>query len=135
METEFKQKNLPQHNPTFMRLMVDNLRQQRKEHPVADMVAGNLPIVGGIQAGMDMTDESLPTSERALGATSIIPGGKLLRAIVGKLRKAPDEPFEAEEIFQKPDLVMTPEQREAARKKMNEEYAKQLLREEGLLNE
>lgn len=150
-ESEFKVKDpVPSKGPSFYSLMAQKIREGRREHPVADMVAGNLPIIGGIQAGLDVTDESQPGWTRALALASVVPGGKLAGAIVKRLRnyehkipakvvdkltgpKPPEPPehtFEPEDIFQKPDVTMTPEQREAARVSMNEAYAKQLLEEE-----
>src|SRR5688572_23914317 len=109
MEPEFKSKNLVSGGPSFGRLVIDKLRETRKEHPALDFAVGNLPIVGGLQTAMDATGpDASPTD-----AISVLPGGRILKAIVNKLRKAPvgEKPYEVEEIFQKPDLVMTPEER------------------------
>lgn len=134
MEQEFKRTGLNQQGPSFGKLMVDSLRKTREDHPTMDMLAGNLPIVGGLQAGMDATDPNASDFQRMLAVGSIVPGVRLMRAIAGKLRKPAKEAvheaeFAPEDIFQKPDVVMTPEQREAARKAANQAYIEQLLRE------
>ena len=152
MEAEFKRTGLPQGGPSYSDLVIDALRKGRQEHPIMDMAAGSLPIVGGMQAGMDVTDSSLGGLDRTLAMLSIVPGGKLVgaglrkipyvrkipakaEAIINKLRRdVPDEPpYTPEEIFQKPDVVMTSEQREAAREAANKAYAEQLLREEQVM--
>lgn len=130
MEREFRNPGARHGGPSFYRLMIDNLRKQREEHPVIDFAAGNLPIVGGVQGLMDATDERSSATQRGLSALSFIPGGKLVDAIIGRLRGAPvnkmvdDKPFTPEEIFQKPDVKMTPEERAANLVAKNEEARK-----------
>lgn len=123
MEQEFKKTGL-QSSPSFGKLMIDSLRKTRQDHPTADMLAGNLPIVGGLQAGMDATDPSASDFQRMLAVGSILPGMKLVKSIVGKLRKpakaaVKEITFTPEDIFNKPDVVLTPEQRKAALEEAN----------------
>lgn len=140
MEPEFKQRNLTAGGPSYARLVIDALRKSREENPTADMVAGNLPFVGAMQAGMDVTDPKASNLAKGLALASIIPGGKLTGAIIKRLRgverAAPkaasvvEHTFTPEDIFQKPDLKMSPAQREASRKAANDAYTKQLMEEE-----
>lgn len=135
MEAEFRAKS-PSPTPGFAQAVISGLRSARKDHPVADAAAGLIPLVGGMQAGMDATDPDSSDFQRMLAVGSILPGMRLAKLLVGKLRrpaaKAVEEAthYAPEEIFQKPDLVMSAEAREAARKKMNDAYIKQLLLEE-----
>lgn len=192
MEFEFKKTGVSHQGPSFSRLMIEKLRQGREEHPVLDFAAGNLPILGGLQAGMDMTDPNASTTERGLSALSFVPGGKIMgqvgtymgdvldfkklkkqKQIAERLKKSyeippsaeelevsrtgqlpvPEKPPQAiidsmkekamagdpkarqwvekfggeyspEEIFQKPNVTMSPEQRAANLLRKNEEAKK-----------
>lgn len=134
MESEFRVKN-PTPTPGYPQAVISALRQKRKEHPLTDAAAGLVPGVGVGQAAMDATDPDTSDFQRMLAVGSLLPGGKLLRMLVGRLRKAPVkqvehviEAFKPEDIFQKPSLGVTtsPETVAAA----NKAYAEQLLREE-----
>jgi hypothetical protein len=78
MEQEFKKTGLNQHSPAFGKLVIESLRKRREEHPFVDMAAGMLPIVGGLQSGMDVADTSKSNFDRGMSALSFVPGGKLL---------------------------------------------------------
>lgn len=131
-ESEFRVRN-PTPAPGYAQAVISALREGRKEHPVADMLAGNLPLIGGIQAGMDATDPDASDFQRMLAVGSVLPGMRLMRGIIGKLRKVPKstehvvESFHPEDIFQKPNPKVTtsPETVSAA----NKAYAEQLLKE------
>jgi hypothetical protein len=147
MENEFKVKNPKPPTVPFMKLVIQSLRKQREEHPVLDTAAGFVPFVGGVQSGMDVLDESNSPIQRTLAALGLVPGGKLVsklgEKVAGKLgivtdleewrkkQKATADalrkdsvPYSPEEIFQKPDLTMTAEQRAANLQQKNEEARK-----------
>lgn len=137
MEQEFKRTGLPGGGPSYSKLLIQGLRKAREEHPVLDFAAGNLPIVGGLQAGMDATDPEASPVERGLSALSFVPGGKMLSKILpdklrGKVSKMVEEQtYSPEEIFQAPDIKMDAAQRarslaaqNAEAKKIAEQYLK-----------
>lgn len=132
MESEFRAKS-PTPAPGYGRMLIDALRKGREEHPNLDFAVGNMPIVGGIQGAMDMADPEASNISRIGAALSFLPFGRLLgRGLRKKAAHIAEEKvFEPEEIFQKPDVVLSPAEREAARKKANDDYIKQLLAEEG----
>jgi hypothetical protein len=131
VESEFRVKN-PTPAPGYAQAVISALRQTRKENPLTDAAASFVPGVSVGQAAMDVTDPDASDFQRMLAVGSILPGMRLMRTIAGRLRGAKAvekvveeaKPFSAEEIFQKPDVKMTAEQRAANLAAKNEEARK-----------
>lgn len=125
MESEFRVKN-PTPAPGYAQAVISALRQTRKEHPLADAAAGLVPGVGVGQGAMDATDPDSSDFQRMLAVASILPGMRLARTIVGRLRGAKTAEKLVEHYPKTPSTTPPSAVAEA-----NRQYAEQLLKEGG----